>query len=243
VTQLFTGKERDWETGLDYFEARYFSAAQGRFTSADEPLVDQDHRDPQNWNLYSYVRSNPLIYRDDDGREMSCTQDDAGNIRCTVTKPSKPPKEPEPNPGSEEAGTVLTVLCAFGCTHSPFVTGPSWLQQHLGPAATPNLALAGGLGMMHSADGSLTEPTLPPKTIVQEGEVSIEHYARSGDHGPAHLHVKGGGPETRIGQNGKPLKGDPELTPTQRLVVQGHLQQIRSAVDKIMSYFNFNRPR
>jgi RHS repeat-associated protein len=27
----FTGKERDAETGLDYFGARYYSGAQGRF--------------------------------------------------------------------------------------------------------------------------------------------------------------------------------------------------------------------
>lgn len=32
-----TGKERDWEAGLDYFGARYFSGAQGRFTSPDSP--------------------------------------------------------------------------------------------------------------------------------------------------------------------------------------------------------------
>src|SRR5208283_5409976 len=31
----FTGKERDAETGLDYFGARYLSSAQGRWTSAD----------------------------------------------------------------------------------------------------------------------------------------------------------------------------------------------------------------
>ena len=34
----FTSKERDAETGLDYFGARYMSAAQGRFTSPD-PLM------------------------------------------------------------------------------------------------------------------------------------------------------------------------------------------------------------
>lgn len=35
----FTAKERDAETGLDFFQARYYSAAQGRFTSPDEFLV------------------------------------------------------------------------------------------------------------------------------------------------------------------------------------------------------------
>ena len=47
VTQQFTGKERDAETGLDFFESRYFSGAQGRFTSPDEPLADQWSDDPQ----------------------------------------------------------------------------------------------------------------------------------------------------------------------------------------------------
>jgi RHS repeat-associated protein len=54
----FTGKERDAETGLDYFGARYFSGAQGRFTSPDAPLADQHPEDPQSWNLYGYVRNN-----------------------------------------------------------------------------------------------------------------------------------------------------------------------------------------
>jgi RHS repeat-associated protein len=30
-----TGKERDAESGLDYFEARHFGSALGRFTSPD----------------------------------------------------------------------------------------------------------------------------------------------------------------------------------------------------------------
>jgi RHS repeat-associated protein len=64
----FTGKERDAETGLDYFLARYYSGAQGRFISADLPLIDQRTDHPQSWNLYSYARNNPLKYVDEDGR-------------------------------------------------------------------------------------------------------------------------------------------------------------------------------
>ncbi|HEV8370417.1 MAG TPA: RHS repeat-associated core domain-containing protein [Pyrinomonadaceae bacterium] len=33
---FLTSKERDNETGLDYFLARYYSSAMGRFTSPDE---------------------------------------------------------------------------------------------------------------------------------------------------------------------------------------------------------------
>ena len=35
LASLFTGKERDAESGLDFFGARYVSGAQGRFTSPD----------------------------------------------------------------------------------------------------------------------------------------------------------------------------------------------------------------
>jgi RHS repeat-associated protein len=64
----FTSKERDAETGLDFFGARYFSSAQGRFTSPDKPLIDQDPTDPQSWNLYGYVRNNPLRFSDPTGQ-------------------------------------------------------------------------------------------------------------------------------------------------------------------------------
>ena len=70
-TQKFTGKERDAESQLDYFGARYFSGAGGRFTSADAPFADQGAADPQSWNLYSYTRNNPLKYVDPDGRGLS----------------------------------------------------------------------------------------------------------------------------------------------------------------------------
>jgi RHS repeat-associated protein len=62
--QKFTQKERDNESGLDYFLARYYSSSQGRFTTSDEPFADQDEIDPQTWNLYSYVINNPLKYDD-----------------------------------------------------------------------------------------------------------------------------------------------------------------------------------
>jgi RHS repeat-associated protein len=62
----FTGKERDTESGLDYFGARYYGSSIGRFMSPDDGR-DQDPSDPQSWNLYSYVRNNPLVHIDPDG--------------------------------------------------------------------------------------------------------------------------------------------------------------------------------
>ncbi|WP_031495403.1 RHS repeat domain-containing protein [Bryobacter aggregatus] len=67
---MFTGKERDAETGLDYFGARYMSAAQGRFTSPDPTFLNILRVvNPQRWNMYGYALNNPLKYVDSDGNE------------------------------------------------------------------------------------------------------------------------------------------------------------------------------
>ena len=51
--QKFTGQFRDSEIGLDFFGARYFSGAQGRFTSSDPENAGASLTDPQNWNAYA----------------------------------------------------------------------------------------------------------------------------------------------------------------------------------------------
>lgn len=65
-----TGKERDSETGLDYFGARYYGSTMGRFTSPDLFANDTHPADPQSWNLYAYVRNNPLRYVDPSGEKV-----------------------------------------------------------------------------------------------------------------------------------------------------------------------------
>jgi RHS repeat-associated protein len=66
----FAGKERDAETGADYFEARYYASQTGRFTTVDPLLnVPAALTDLQRWNRYAYAMNNPLRYVDPDGRE------------------------------------------------------------------------------------------------------------------------------------------------------------------------------
>jgi RHS repeat-associated protein len=55
-----TGKERDTESGNDYFGARYYASSMGRWLSPDKPFADQHTSNPQSWNLYAYGRNNPL---------------------------------------------------------------------------------------------------------------------------------------------------------------------------------------
>jgi RHS repeat-associated protein len=70
----FTGKERDGESGLDDFGARYYSSQYGRFMTPDwssgaVPIPYASLSDPQTLNLYEYVRNNPLSIIDADGHE------------------------------------------------------------------------------------------------------------------------------------------------------------------------------
>ena len=75
----FTQKERDRESGLLYFEARYLAGALSRFLSPDSKFVAPDLFDgkefqafvamPQGMNLYAYVQNNPLKYADPTGLE------------------------------------------------------------------------------------------------------------------------------------------------------------------------------
>jgi RHS repeat-associated protein len=67
--QKFTQKERDIESGLDYFGARYYSGAQGRFTSVDPAGIGKGHLiKPQLLNRYEYAINNPLRFFDPDGQ-------------------------------------------------------------------------------------------------------------------------------------------------------------------------------
>jgi RHS repeat-associated protein len=68
----FTGKERDTESGLDEFGARYYSSALGRFMIPDwaataTAVPYADFGNPQSLNLYSYVKNNPTTTVDPDG--------------------------------------------------------------------------------------------------------------------------------------------------------------------------------
>jgi len=63
----FTGKEHDFESGLDYFGARFNSSSMGRFMSPDPANAGASLDSPQSWNAYSYVLNNPLTYIDPSG--------------------------------------------------------------------------------------------------------------------------------------------------------------------------------
>jgi RHS repeat-associated protein len=68
VSHKYTSQEEDAETGLYYYNARYYNPALGRFISPD--TIVPDPRNSQAYNRYSYVLNNPMIYTDPSGHSF-----------------------------------------------------------------------------------------------------------------------------------------------------------------------------
>jgi len=112
LRQKFTSKERDTETGLDYFVARYYSSVQGRFTSPDSFAGSTFN--PQTMNLYSYVQGNPLTFTDPTGHYGISTEGDdpcAGQVLCQKAEAQEPKSQAPGKPQEEPIGPqeVVTV--------------------------------------------------------------------------------------------------------------------------------------
>jgi RHS repeat-associated protein len=87
VRQKFTSKERDTETGLDFFSARYYASFQGRFTSPDPFSIIQMRQsarddgktnsafnqfigDPRRWHRFAYAINSPQVFTDKTGLDI-----------------------------------------------------------------------------------------------------------------------------------------------------------------------------
>lgn len=79
----FTAKERDAESGLDNFGARYDSSSMGRFMTPDPVIITPERlMNPQQLNLYAYVANNPLRFIDPTGEILQCVGDDKSRSQC-----------------------------------------------------------------------------------------------------------------------------------------------------------------
>jgi RHS repeat-associated protein len=102
----FTGKERDTESGLDYFVARYYASSMGRWMSPDwtaeaDPVPWAELDNPQTLNLYAYVGNNPLSRTDPFGHASDPCK---GNTDTCVTVNA----DPDPGP------PLLAIGVGFG---------------------------------------------------------------------------------------------------------------------------------
>ena len=77
---LYTGQVFDESSGLAFYNARYYDPAIGRFITPDN--IVPDRQNGQDYNLYSYVRNNPIRYEDPSGN--FCAELGFGKRWCLV---------------------------------------------------------------------------------------------------------------------------------------------------------------
>jgi len=69
---ISTGKERDTESGNDYFGPRYYASDAGRFLTPDPEQPTPLHLlNPQRWNKYAYALNSPLVLDDPTGKDAA----------------------------------------------------------------------------------------------------------------------------------------------------------------------------
>jgi RHS repeat-associated protein len=152
MSHRYTGKERDAESGLDNFGARYYASPMGRFLSpdwADNPsnVPYGVFSNPQSLNLYAYVSNNPLKSTDSDGH-YSC--------------------DPDTMSTNANGDTVVT---AGGCHYdlSDFVQGTrTWLGNHPNTVKTVGAVVVGATAVSGLFDGGASELAVPEELAAEE---------------------------------------------------------------------------
>jgi RHS repeat-associated protein len=175
---FFTGKERDNESGLDYFGARYFASSMGRWMSPDWSKTPQGVpyatlSNPQSLNLYSYVLNNPIGNRDPDGHICILG---VGNT-CNPGPPPPPAAPKPPTPAQHVAGAIPQqggpTVSAASAVSTPRPTSPASFTAGggLGGNVEVGIGVAGA-----GANGSINQAI----SVNSNGQVSAGVVGNNG---------------------------------------------------------------
>jgi RHS repeat-associated protein len=161
-----TGKERDSESGLDNFGARYYGSNMGRFMSPDysdgDPVPFADYSNPQTLNLYSYVQNNPLTNTDADGHERC--QDGTDADACVTATPDPPLQTINWSMVGQIAQRTADVASQFGHQFANIMRTPGGAGC-MGAAIGSGAAIGAGTGAAAGAVGIVGGPAV----VVTEG--------------------------------------------------------------------------
>jgi RHS repeat-associated protein len=170
VSQRFTGKERDTETSLDYFGARYYAAGMGRFMGADPGGIGAEASDPQSWNAYGYAGNDPLNQTDPDGLDYHvCIEDGKGGQQCTNIANDQAFQQAAQNPG---AGLTVTGDAQSGAIYATDQNGNQvqvGTYEHFVGPGTEGGGLQPGYAIELAGAGLATRALLGTEAAVGEG--------------------------------------------------------------------------
>ena len=246
--------ERQHELGLDMTKFRMYDYALGRFISID-PL--SDHPSQIGISPYHYGLNNPILFNDPLGDCPECLADDqvirfmvlqAGaavmnfasgfkGMAIAVANNSRTVTSTETTVVVNEAGypSLQTQEVKENGATAAVNTAVDGLASVPGTNPTGLLAKTGSKATVVNTVKTATKAPAgrAGKTIAKENGVTVQSYGTNDVHKPAHAHVKGGGKEVRIGANGKPLEGQPELSTRQKSVVDNNIKPIRKEINKV----------
>jgi hypothetical protein len=185
-------------------------------------------------------RSNPLKFKDNDGKNPVVVGGAAGFAVG--------------GPIGALAGAIIAAVATVGLVQQALQPGIQGVEVKTGIGGFAGSSTPAQLNAFPSApaDATATATTFPSadpgltthginmatqtpqgvagQIIVEEKGVKIYTHGTNDPHKPAHAHVEGKGDEVRIGENGKPLKGQNELSGRQKEVVKdGCISKLRIA--------------
>jgi len=179
----FSGKERDAESQLDYFGARYYDRSQYRFISVD-PVIDTSGGfiNAQLWDLYSYCRNNPVSYIDPDGAQsisiiIYYTIVDKKSALKNTLNPGNSTFEKEPWTLTSDKDGNYTLTCGAQLN----ICEPGHISyREIGGRTTPELVLFEELGhlgfglrwLMHSLESIVESLKSGDITEANAGELA-----------------------------------------------------------------------
>jgi RHS repeat-associated protein len=231
------GYQTDWASatepglGLNYLEQRYYDPAIGRFISPDPIGL------AGGLNLYGYCGNDAVNCVDPTG-EFGWLL--VVVLVAVLTDVSAKPAD-VPAPGFVNDPASCQVYRAYDRFVEPMEFGYGGLRPDLLETGqqSPGGIPVGGKRLRRPqtkpSPPPTTPPTLPNQIVFQKGEVTFEHhYPDVREHGPAHVHVTGGGKETRIRYGGGPVDGtDEAMTRVQRRAFNEGKHQIQPRINKL----------
>ena len=224
----YNGKELDRMHGLNWYEYghRQYDPVIPMFTMVDPDCEDYPYISP-----YAYCLNNPILHIDMDGRSVWTKMAKAAvRVGKRVAKnglSALNQADTYVSAFSDITDDINTLTNSDATTTERVMAGISLASEVL-PVSMGDVKDAKRVA--DRVDKSLGRTGT---TIAKRNGVTIKTYGTNDAHKPAHAHVNGQGNEVRIGANGKPLKGEKELSPQQQKVVKENIKDIRKEVNAI----------
>ena len=236
ISKGFTNHEQTDASGLIYMQARFYLPMWGRFASPD-PARDQHFEQTQSWNIYSYVRNNPVMMTDPTGM-VAITPDDeevlSPNARKLQSMMPNPSRVPVAGQGGLLVINFLNEVAKAGAETLADTPGDLF-------AVVTGRTIMGDKVDRRFAAAAMCIPFVPATIGKASKHLPFSKMINIGDRGISHVlerHVAGGAKsaDASIFYGGKDevkalIKGAESVTPT--LQRNGNLNRIVEAAHDI----------